>query len=297
MRSWLWVLTLALAVQCFWVAQLRSGSPSGAVDTASPSVMAVNPDLLDEIHIGDDSGREAVLLRRGDRWVLPELGELPVDAEKVALLLNSIGTADKGWPVADTVAARQRFQVASYHYQRRLTLIGAGELLGTLYIGSSPGFRKVHVRNDADDAIYAIAFNSFDAPADDNAWLDRDVLRVRTPVRIDADGYSVQRGGQGWRSGQGKIPEEREIKALLTTLENLQVGGVADPESQRMLSSAEAALVLDIESLAGQVTLSLYQVDNQHFIHSTEFPWFFQFSRYQFELLNGIDVIRISGDS
>ena len=81
-------------------------------------------------------------------------------------LLQVLAVAEQGHPVATSIAARQRFEVASYRFQRRVTLLGHdGAGLGTVFFGTAPVFRHVHARNEAEDAIYSIAFNSFDAPA------------------------------------------------------------------------------------------------------------------------------------
>ena len=96
---------------------------------------------IEEIHVGDNLDREVILAREGGSWRLPDLDNLPADRDKIDALLEAITSQDHGWPVADTVAARQRFQVAAYHFRRRLTLIGDGELLGPIYLGTSPGFR------------------------------------------------------------------------------------------------------------------------------------------------------------
>ena len=84
-------------------------------------------------------------------------------------LIDALAYQPHGRPVADTVPARQRFHVAAYHYQRRLTLIGEGEMWATNYLGTSPGFRRVHARNDTGDALYSVKVNHFDAPASANA--------------------------------------------------------------------------------------------------------------------------------
>jgi hypothetical protein len=253
-------------------------------------------DDVDEIYVGDAYDNETVLRRNGERWFLPELANLPADSQMVAKLLHALGANAGDWPVANSIAARQRFQVADYHYQRRISLLRENNLLGTFLFGTSPGFRKVHVRNEAQDAIYSVEFNTFDAPGHSGAWLDRKLLQVRTPLRITADSYSLYREGNEWRSGLGLRPEERELEALLSALRSIQVDGIANGDEQRDLAAAEADLVLEVEGLAGTVTLELFSIGDKHFIHGSEYPLFFTLGEYDYERLTTIDLRRISGE-
>jgi hypothetical protein len=214
----------------------------------------------------------------------------------VEKLLKAIEGDAWDWPVARTSAASQRFQVADYYYQRRITLLGDDEVLGRIYLGTSPGFRKVHARNGERDEIYSIAFNIFDAPAISSAWVEPDLLQVRAPLRIDADSYSVRFENGQWRSGTGATPDPGELQALITALRNLQVDGVAAYDMQRELSLAEATLELTIHSLTGETRLELFLQDNQHYIHSSEYSLFFKIGAYHYDQLTGIDLDLISGE-
>ena len=289
-------LLLIFLIQCVLVAVVywpESAVPEQAT-TATRLTLAM-PDTIDEIHIGDEYDNQAVLQRAGDRWILPELQELPADNARVNDLLQRIVKEDPGWPVANTIAARQRFQVADYHYQRQVKLFAEGELADTIFLGTAPAFRKVHARNADQDAIFSLTLNNFDVPALDTAWLDRKLLQIRAPLSISADAYSVNRREGEWRAGTGGIPDDRELQALLGTLRNLQVEGVASEDVQRELSQAAAELVLQIERLAGNVMLELFSLEGRPYIYSSEFTLFFRLSPYDFDRLTGIDFMRISG--
>ena len=130
-----------------------------------------------------------------------------------------------------------------------------------------------------------------------DGWLDKNLLRVRTPLRINADLYSLERRGADWVSGIGLQPDPLELAALLDTLRNLQIDGLASADMQRDLSEAESDLILQISSLAGDVTLELFESEGQHYIHSSEYPLFFSLSGFEYDRLTGIDYRLISGDS
>jgi hypothetical protein len=251
---------------------------------------------IDEIHIGDEFDNEAVLVKSGEQWLLPNLENLPADSTKVNSLIENVINNTVVWPIAHSPAARQRFQVADYYYQRRLTFFSQGKNLDTIYLGTSPGFRKVHARNDNQDAIFSITLNTFDTPAVSGAWLEPRLLQIRTPVRIDSDFYNLRFENGHWLSGIGGTPDESELEALITALKSIQIDGVANEDLQRELSSAEADLILHIQSLAGDVTLELITLDNEHFINSSEYPFFFKLSAFDFDRLTGIDPRLVSGE-
>ena len=269
---------------------------AGKLDQAD-ALLPFDPALVRELQIGDQFDNETVLQRAGERWLLPDMEGLPADGEKIEQLLASLADSDQDWPVANTPAASQRFQVASYHYQRRLTFIGEDELLGSVFLGTSPGFRKVHARNETQDQIFSIRLSSFDAPATASAWLDRKLLQIRAPVSITADGYSLSREGGSWLNGTGQVPQQRELEALLSILRSLQVDGLAGEDQQRDLAAAEAELVLQISSLSGDTTLELFTLEKQHYIHSSEYRLFFTLSAYEYDRLIGIDAIVLEGDA
>jgi hypothetical protein len=251
---------------------------------------------IDEVRIGDAFDNEVVLARSGKQWLLPDMGNLPADPAKVDTLLHSVLHQTGNWPIARSPAARQRFQVADYYYQKRMTLLSQGNTLGAIYLGTSPGFRKVHARNENQDAIYSITLDAIEASALSTDWLDPRLLQVRAPLRIDADLYNLRFENGVWLSGTSDTPDERELEALITALKTVQVDGVADEDVQRELSALEADLVLRIQGLAGEVTLDLVSLNNEHFIHSSEYPLFFKLSAYDFDRLTGIDFRLVSGE-
>lgn len=290
-------LLLVLLIQCAMLTAVYWPTGSEAGHVPRVAMLAFGQDAVDEIYIGDEFDNEIVVRKIGGRWVLPELEELPADLARIEQLLAGIASRDTDWPVADSIAARQRFQVASYHYQRRLRLLADNQLLATLYLGTSPGHRKVHARNDSQDAIYSIPLNTFDVPGLSSAWLDRRLLQIRTPVGITADSYSLRREGDSWRSGIGREPDERELLALLSALRGLQVSGIAREDLQRDLAQAEPELVLSVNSLAGDVTLELFTLGDTHFVHSSEYPLFFTLDDYNYDHLTNIDFRLISGEA
>jgi len=289
-------LLLVLLIQAGIIAAVYWTEEDSRQQAVAQALAPFDMDSIDQVQIVDEYDNETVLKKAGDHWILPTLANLPANPDMVQKLLKGI-SAQNSWPIAQSIVARQRFQVADYHFQRSLTLSRAGEQLGTIYLGTSPGFRKVHARNSDQQAIYSISFNTFDAPAVRGAWLEPKLLQIRAPVSVTADSYSLNREGGSWLADTGRAPDERELQALLTALRTLQIDGVATSDRQRDLSEAEADLVLQVQSLAGATTLELFTLEQEHFILSSEYKLFFGLGAYDFDRLTGIDFRLISGEA
>jgi hypothetical protein len=290
------VLLAALVIQCgivaaaYWPAQSPQGAAAGEV------FAPFSPGDIDRLTIGDEYDNEVVLTRSGTRWVIPGLYGLPADGSRIDALLEGLTAGNHGWPIARSPSAQQRFQVAQGNYQRRLDLAADGENAGTLYLGTSPGFGKVHARNGEQDAVFSIALNNFDIPAVAGKWLDPRLLQVRVPVRIDTDLYHLRFEDGTWLTGNGNTPDDAALLTLLTVLKTIQVLGVADEDQARNLAGLEANLIMNVESLAGTVTFELLALGERHFIHSSEYPLFFRISQPDYTRLAEIDLGLISAE-
>jgi hypothetical protein len=287
-------LLLVLVIQCGIIAAVYWPQHGLMQQSVAHGLLTLDPTRIDQIRVEDEYNNETLLVKTGEQWLLPELENLPADPVKVAALLASMTAQNNTWPIAQTTTARQRFQVADYRFQRSVALGGAGKELATVYLGTSPGFRKVHARQKGTDAIYSISFNVFDAPGLSGAWVEPRLLQIRAPMQIVADSYSLHREGEHWIAGTGGAPEARELDALLSALRALQVDGVANADLQRELAGAVADLFLLFQSLTGQTTLELFTLDDRYFISSSEYPLFFTVSAYDFDRLTGIDFTLMS---
>lgn len=183
-RPLLW-LAGVLAVQLVLAALLALSGPDRSRPPVGAPLLAVDPTQVDAITVeapsadADDATLATARLRRADgRWTLPDLFDVPADEEQVATLLERVTTLEAGWAVAETPAARRRFEVAPGQFERRITLAQGEVALGALYLGSAPVFRQIHARADGDNAIYVVDFAAYEAPADVDDWIDREALTL-----------------------------------------------------------------------------------------------------------------------
>lgn len=291
------VLLLVLVIQVFLAAVVYWPQRQEPVADPAEPLLAVDPAVVTGIQLADDEGNEALLQRIDGHWQLPARHDLPADTALVERLLRMLTEDWRGYPVATSIAARQRFEVASYRFQRRVTLLGADDAqLGSVFLGTAPAFRRIHARRDTDEAIYSMDFSSFEAPAHDSGWLDRRLLQVRQPHSIQGAGFALAQTDSGdWRAANGAAPEPRELEALLVSLANLQVDGIAGEDQQRSLAAATPAFRLNATTATGERSLDFYLLEDGHFVHDPRHDLFFTVSGYDFDRLNTLDAARLNG--
>ena len=94
----IFVIQIAMVAGLYWPS-------AGLMEVLNnDKLVPFNPDILDEVHIGDDKGNEAILVKAGNRWILPDLSGLTINPELIEGLLQDVIRAQTGWPVAGSFA-------------------------------------------------------------------------------------------------------------------------------------------------------------------------------------------------
>ena len=240
------ILGATLAAQLLVAGALTlSNAGSEASRSAEPWLNFATTDV-DRIVITDANG-SATLGKSGDNWQVSELQQLPANSSRITTLLDNLAKLTTRWPVAESESGRERFEVTEQKFQRHLQLYDGDTLLGDYYFGTSPGFRQTHARRAGEDEVYALAFNNFDLPVENNDWLDKGLLKVSDIDRIEGEGFELTRSGDEWQLAAGHEPDiaaldTSKAKSLAASLQNLQVLRVADsvPSGETRTLTAKA---------------------------------------------------------
>ncbi|GEM_PF-550085 len=275
-------LGLLLVIQLAVVAFIYWPKSSAPVSTSAlVTELAGSP--IDAIRIISGEGEEVSLSRTlsDGPWILAS--GLPAAAERVATLLQTLTETDPGFAIARSDGAAQRFEVAPEDFERRIILT-SGETEKTVYLGSAPSFRKVHARRDGDNAIYILEFNSYDAPTEENGWLDRKLLALSDVDHISLYGIDYRLTDEGWARGDGEAVNAEAAETLIQALAGLQVSGVVEVGDADAENAGES-LRMDVR--AGSETLRLTILDNpeteRYYLQSDAFDALFDTSAYDAE--------------
>ena len=187
------VFQLAIAAGLFWNQQAdQHAAPRG-------SLLSMSAAGADRLIVKDTEGNDVTLRKSGEAWQLDNLFELPADLNKVETLLSKLEKLQQDWPVTTTEESHERFEVSDEKFQRHLRIFEGDQLVVDVYLGTSPGFRSVHLRQSGDDAVYAAPLNTFDLPVDSSDWLDQSLLSIKDVSGIEGSDYMLQKEGESWR--------------------------------------------------------------------------------------------------
>jgi hypothetical protein len=251
-RSWLSCLLgfqLLLIFGIFFISQ-------GMKSEFKPQVFVNIPvSTLDKLTVSSSNG-VVELESKGGVWSLPQLHQLKVDSEKIVSALDKLMSLKTSWPVTTTASAHKRFEVSDNQYQRKIELYTSGRLAETVYIGSSPSFRKSHVRINGDDNVYALEISSFDFSDKPEDWLDQSLLHVDAIESIQGKDYQLNKNEDQWSlqelSGNNttlKAVNTEKIETLYTLISRLNITGVV---SEKEIPDFTSAQVVDVTVSAGE---------------------------------------------
>lgn len=190
-----WLAAL-LAVQLLLTGALLLLEGRGA-DSSPAAFVEVAPDSVDRVVVGGEE-TELEFTRAREQWSLGS--GAPADAEKIGEVLEKLTDIEPGWPVAATEASRERFRVTGDDHERRVALFAGEGKLAEIYLGTSPGFRRIHARRADSEEVYSIDFAVYELPLSDSDWLDKDLLGADGEIAsiIREEHWSLERGQEGW---------------------------------------------------------------------------------------------------
>mgnify|MGYP001030817561 CR=1 FL=1 len=222
-------LSAVLVLQILIGAGLYLNKHNAPQSGQSQTLLSLDMAQIDKITIQQE-GSAATLLKKGDNWLLPKLEQLPADKAKLHGLVGKLETLQTGWPIATTNSSHERFEVSKNKHQRHLQLYQGDQLKAELFIGTSPDFRKVHVRKAGQEAVYSAKLNTFDLPAEDDQWLDKNLLAAQNISGIQGPDYSLEKQQDKWQLSadlQGELNQE-SVQKLLSAINNLRITELSD---------------------------------------------------------------------
>ena len=251
------VLSGVLAAQLVLAAALNLAGEEYRVFQAEEKLLSFNKQELVGLRI-EDSTNTVVLKKQGGKWLLPVSGDFPASQRDVEQLLDKLATLEKGWPVARTRSAAQRFRVDEEQFERKLVLVADDDEQAILFVGSSPGFRKVYARPGDGNEIFAVDFNTWEADAEADDWIDKDILKLDENIvqRIEMPGLILQREDgklQMADLGETEQTNGEESRALLGKLTGLRIQSLLGTEAKPEYRQDEPALEVKMTRNSGEV--------------------------------------------
>ncbi len=225
MKDRLGLLGAVLVVQLLVVAALVIDDALGSAQTA-PTLLSFDPDEVVKFNVS--TLEDSVQLLKGEQgWHLDD--DLPADDAKVGEVLDKLANVSAPWPVATSSDSAERFEVTEANFQRRLVLESADDTLADLMLGTSPGYRRVHVRADGEYEVYSVDFSNYEVPVDVDQWLDKTLLQASGPISgltLEAS-WQLTNDDEGWLI-DGVAADQEEASDLIDRFTDLRVLGVGE---------------------------------------------------------------------
>lgn len=247
MNSRIMLLGGLLITQLVLVLLLNIGGGSTA---PSGGLLALEPAVVNELAITDADGNRVTLKKVSQRWQL-DSGTL-VDQGKVDSVIERLAQMQSLWPVASTESSQTRFEVAPDNFQRLLE-IRSDDAEAEIYLGSSPGYRRVHARNSDSDDVFSIEFADYEVPAQAGEWIDQTQLQVDGISALSLqDGWTLSADGDNWLVDDAAADAEAAA-AMIRRIEELRAIGVFQGDEATLGPARE----LQVTAADGDYTLVL----------------------------------------
>jgi len=257
MKKWIFILSGLLAAQLLLAIILGLTGEDNGTFQPEEKLLSFDKLAVSSLQIVDSTDTLEIE-HQGDKWLLPNNGNFPASQRKVEQLLDTLAALEKGWPVARTRGAAQRFAVDEERFERKLILLSDDESRSTLYVGSSPGFRKLYVRPGDRDEIFAVEFNIWEASAKTGDWIDTDILALdqSSVQRVEMPGIIMQRQDgrlQVMNLDENEQTNVDESSVLLGKLTGLRIQSLLGTELEPEFRQDDPALEIRMTTEGGEV--------------------------------------------
>lgn len=257
------------------------------------SMLTFDKNKVDEIVItGED--KKLVTLRKTDKgWQLPDYKNLPVDAGKYNQLINKAMAMSASWPVSTTKSSVKRFEVAEDKFQRKIVFKHTGNVLDEIYLGTSPGFRKVHFRKQGQQEVYAVEFSNFNAPVNNDDWLDTALLQPQGEMnKITGKDFNLEKKDSTWLlNGLAKNEQTKKSEAdnLATQIRNLQVTKLVTDEEKTKIGTLKPTFQLTIDVKNKMQTYQFFKEGDSLYVKHSDSDHYFHVAKFSADKLAEIN--------
>ena len=293
--SWLFVL-LGLQMTLTLIIFAYKKSTTESLD-AKP-LITTEAQVIDELVISDKAG-ELRLNKTEGGWVIPALGGLAANEIKLTTVLSDLLNLKSDWPVASATGSRSRFEVSEDNFIRRVDLLSSNANVGRIYVGTSPGFKKSHVRLDGQKNIYSLALNTYDLPTEPADWLDKSLISVQNISSIEGLDFKLVSTNGEWSliSTEKELASDSIVKvnkenatALDMALKTLTVLSVADKDVN--LGDSKS---FRLEVFApNQITFTFFEEEDKYYVSRSGIDKIFTLSKFNFDKLSNQNLISLS---
>jgi Domain of unknown function (DUF4340) len=287
LKLWQRRLTILFIAQVLLILGVFAYQENSRVQVDAQPLLGIKSADIDRMVIQDASNK-VTLQKTGSQWQLPELHQLPVDKQKLDGILQKLDGTKLTWPVTTTASSHERFEVIGTKFQRRIELFQGDVKKADLWLGSTPGFKKIHLRREGEDQVYTVELTAFEFATASNDWLQSGLLAVKDARSIKAADYELQKTGDAWNfvaASQGisddKVNASKAMD-LANALSTLQVQEVVTQVPQGETTK------ISVKSAAGEFNYEFTKAGSDYFVKRNDRDVTFKLLQSEFERIANV---------
>ena len=271
-----------------------SGGNDLAVFSSDEPVFDFSSDEVQAVTVVAKDKSLEISKKDGD-WIIPAVDDFPADAKKVLEFLETVTSLKKSWPVAQSESGLKPLKVSDDDFERKIAFAGKDGTLGSLILGSSPGFKKVYARVAGTTIVYSIEMAAFELPAEPDAWTSKEYLYTdkEAVTEVSLPNVTLIRKGEGFVLSDLNESEEmvaKEVESLLlqvTKPRYVKVLGTSAPEGYDALDTEVRFAVSSADAEVSKEFLAkgLYE-ESFYVLKEKSSPFYFKVSKGIFDRLS-----------
>ncbi len=256
------------------------------------TLIDIDFDSIDEIKINDQQA-ELTLIKKNETWMIDGEGELPIKDAPVSELFEQLSTLKVNWPVAKTSAAAERFEVSEENFQKSIILLSEDKPKTKLFIGTSPGLRKHHLRLNNEGEIYSAEIAQHRISAMRKDWFDRTLLSVKGDISaVKTNRFHLLHNNETWQNADDSEMEldSTKVDAWTQRFQRLEVSDLVDKTHVEAIIITNPLLTVEIASENGIINFAIYSKDKRYFIKRYDDDRLFELEGYIAEPIEQVDI-------
>jgi len=231
---------------------------------AGPLLGEIDQTEVASLTIADDRDNSVTLSRNGSTWILSSGGDYPAQSSTVDTLVGKLLAVKDNRLVTRTSSSHSRLKVAEDDFARRIQVEMAGGSTQTIFLGTAPNARSIHVRLDGQDEVYLTGeMTSYEANATHTSWIDAVYVSIQREqittmlIKNNNGEFTLNRAVDEEWTLEGLTEEEsfdparaNQILGQIANLRMLEPLG-KDSLSEYELDDPQAQLIVAVETDEG----------------------------------------------
>lgn len=276
-------LFIALVVQVFLVIGIYAYHQNSQQSTSAQPLLDFDKSSVDKMVIRD-ANNSVSLQKSGSEWNLPDFKQLPIEQSKLDDLFDKLNGTKLTWPVASTSSSHERFEVTENKFQRRIAFYQGDKQLGEFLLGTTPGFKKIHLRRVGENDVYAVTLNQFDFSVDASDWLNKTLIDVKNVESLTGADYQLQKNGEQWSLVGDDVAKVNASKAdeITKIFTNVEILGLPKDTPQGEAKSFK------VKADGSEWEYTFIKTADAHYIKRNDKDAFFKIGQSDYEKLVNI---------